>query len=73
MIQVTIPSQREAPPAIKYMLDLGDKRLSHAELDQLEREIKVCQIKQHLYFCFDCPYVKQCARLFDIKVDREKW
>lgn len=67
---VVIPSQKEAPPAIKYMLDLGDKRLSNIELDEVERQIKTCRLFNS---CLDCQYAEQCVRLFDMRVDRGKW
>jgi len=68
---VAIPSKREAPPAIRYMLSLGDKRLSNAELDAVEVQIKHCREVNNN--CQLCPYAEQCARLFDIRVDRGKW
>lgn len=69
-MQIVIPSQKEAPLAIKYMLSLGDKWLSHAELDQMERELQACRLFNS---CWDCEYSDQCKRLFDMRVDRGKW
>jgi len=70
MMQVVIPSQSEAPPAIKYMLSLGDKRLNHAELDQVESQIKACRLTNN---CRLCEHERQCIRLFDMRIDRGKW